>query len=236
MSRARHGNNVRLYSMQTHPPPAVLTALLALFLSLTGTASTSTVFEERGDLYLETPQRSVRLTSYGRNYAPVVSPDGQWVVYLSTPEWVVGGGYLPTNVWLMNLRTRVARRLADQPVYASQDGPFVCRDLLVWSGDSQRVAWLEWRITSDRDPTKPSPTFVVSHSVVRQHQQEVRVHQTPPLLGWRDQEIFARLWASNAVWRWEKDDLIMSVSMDGKASTTRLKLNLQTGALSVVPR
>lgn len=223
--------------MQTRSLRALLTTLLALSLSLTGTASTSRVFQEGGDLYLETPQRSVRLTSYGGNHSPAVSPDGQWVVYLSTtPDWIGGGGYLPTNVWLMNLRTRVARRLGNQPGDRSQDGPFICRDLLVWSKDSQKVAWVEWRVTSNQDAAKPSPTFVVSQSVVGSQRQEVRVHQTSPSLGWPDQQIFMRLWESNAPWRWEKSDLLMSIPMDGRAPARQLKLNLQTGALSIVPK
>lgn len=222
--------------MQTRSPRALLTTLLALALSLTGTASTSRVFQEGGDLYLETPHRSLRLTSYGGNHSPVVSPDGQWVVYLSiTPEWIGGGGYLPTNVWLMNLRTRVARRLANQPGGASEDGPFISRDLLIWSKDSQKVAWVEWRITSNHDAAKPSPTFVVSQSVVRPQRQEIRVHQTSPSLGWGDQEIFVCLLDSNAPWRWEKDSLLRLLTLDGKAPAKQLKLNLQTGALSIVP-
>lgn len=199
--------------------------------------SAATVTVRDGDLYLNTPQRALRLTTYGRNSDPVVSPDGQWVLFLSLPQWVVGGGYLPTNVWVMNLRTRVARRLADQPAQATQDGPFICRDLLVWSGDSRRVAWLEWRVTSSPDHTRPGPTFVVTQSLDGERRQEVRVHSASATLGWRDQDLFMNLWSSVTPDRqWVNSDLIMSLRPKTSAAGDRVKLNVQIGALTVVSR
>ncbi|WP_189071048.1 PD40 domain-containing protein [Deinococcus radiotolerans] len=222
--------------MPTVPLRAGLALALTVLLNPPGAAA-ATVTVRDGDLYLNTPQRAIRLTTYGRNSDPVVSPDGQWVLYLSLPQWVVGGGYLPTNVWVMNLRTRVAHRLADQPAPSTPEGPYICRDLLVWSSDSRSAAWVEWRVTSTRNYTRPSPTFVVTQSVDGDRRQEVRVHSASATLGWRDEDLFIQLWSSvTPDRRWVNNDLMMSLRPQASAAGDRVRLNVQTGALTVVSR
>ncbi len=117
-----------------------------------------------GALYSWAPGETalLRETHYGYNDAPILSPDGSKVVYLSLPlEFVQalqsgqdptqGMGPEPTNIWLMDLTTAVndpARfvRIADQVAGLPTDaepGAFQRRSNPVWSPDSTRIAWLE---------------------------------------------------------------------------------------------
>lgn len=99
--------------------------ILVFALSNSGLAQTRPdVFNRLGDLYLRENGKDIRLTNYGRNGDPIVSPDGRWVAYLSSPEWKVtappcleeggGGQCFVNNVWLMNLQARKAWKLAGQ--------------------------------------------------------------------------------------------------------------------------
>lgn len=116
-----------------------------------------------GDLYSWAPGESelFRETTYGYNDAPVMSPDGSKVVYLSLPveyvdpllrgEKLSMGGPLPTNIWLMDLTTLPgdpARfvRIADQITGLPTDTngtELQRRSRPVWSPDSTQIAWLE---------------------------------------------------------------------------------------------
>jgi hypothetical protein len=97
-----------------------------------------------------------QLTQWGYNSAPVVSPDGKYVAYNSLPAFVVddikkqGGrsGYPPSNIWLMEIATGNAVRIADQPPDArfagnGKDEKFTLRASPSWSPDSKALAWGE---------------------------------------------------------------------------------------------
>ncbi|PYE55415.1 PD40 domain-containing protein [Deinococcus yavapaiensis] len=208
--------------------PGVLAA--ALMLTAAATAPSPTVVEKNGDLYLG----GTRLTTYGRNFEPVVAPNGPWVAYLSFPAWVEGGGYLATNVWLLNLRTREARRLADQPLGASNEGPYVCRDLLTWSKDGRTVAWLEWRLASDS--ARFRPTYLVTRSAFGDARREVRVRLAPNTTGWSDDGIFPELLGVAYAARLEGDTFSLTVTRDrtDKTPALRVTVDVRTGLLREV--
>ncbi len=96
-------------------------------------------------------------TNWGYNQAPVLSPDGKWIAYKSLPKFVVdvlkksgpvGGGDLPATIWVLNVSTNDAQRVAEQPADASfmqaniQD-KFITRSMPTWSPDSKALAWTE---------------------------------------------------------------------------------------------
>lgn len=213
---------------------SILRLSLALLLVLGGAgASGPSVVEQDGDLYLQESGRTVRLTSYGRNQDPVVSPDGRWVAYLSFPAWVQGGGYLATNVWVMNLKTRAARRLAYQPRGAPGGGPYVCRDLLVWSNDSQTLLWFEWRLGSAE---KPGPTYLVIQAVSGDRRREVRVRLAPGMTGWDEDHIFPALLGIGYDGHWQGDTLSLNVTQNrtGTLPPLRVTVDVGTGVLREV--
>ena len=96
----------------------------------------------QGDLWLKTQNGGalVRLTSYGHNYAPLVSPDGKRVAFVSEPEYSVKYNRNDkfTNVWLLDLATRKAKRVGGE---ANSD--FARRGYLVWADDSSALAWVK---------------------------------------------------------------------------------------------
>lgn len=103
------------------------------------------VIEQRGDLYLKQPSGTLkRLTSYGHNFSPAVSPNGKWVAYLSTPAALATdswGRAIAQNVWLMALPSGQARRLTGQPAASTQ--AHTVRSTPSWSPDSALLAWAE---------------------------------------------------------------------------------------------
>ncbi|MFC4456125.1 hypothetical protein [Deinococcus sonorensis] len=206
-----------------------------LALTVGAAAAAPLVVQKNGDLYLDSRNQSVRLTTYGRNFNPVVSPDGRWVAYLSFPAWVQGGGYLATNVWVMNLQSRTARRLADQPAGASNAGLFVCRDLLSWSTDGRTVAWLEWRL-SGPDTLPAEETVLVTRSVSGAERREVRVHLAPGLTGWSADDIFTQLLGVRYQGRLEGNTLSLTVTRDrtGRTPPLQVKVDVETGLLREV--
>ncbi len=107
-----------------------------------------------GDIYTwnGATQTLKQLTSWGYNFAPGVSPDGKWMAYLSMSQAAVDAMvqgqainvYAISNIWLYNLDTEEAIRLAEQPQNATfENGDLITRGSPVWSPDGSSIAWIE---------------------------------------------------------------------------------------------
>jgi hypothetical protein len=116
-----------------------------------------------GDLFAYTPgdSESFRLTNWGYNRAPSLSPDRTMIAYQSVPEAVVqqfeANEYFfdydqdaPSNIWMMNVTTLDAVRIAEQQPVQSAIGNALLRSKPVWSPDNQQIAWLEFEPVTDR--------------------------------------------------------------------------------------
>lgn len=101
----------------------------------------------QGDLYAWSTNNTIpqALTSWGYNGGPVVSPDGQWIAYLSLPEAITSANIdeqflreTPHNIWIMNTRTRDFARVA-----GDNNNTSIERGIPVWSPDSTQLMWVE---------------------------------------------------------------------------------------------
>lgn len=101
-------------------------------------------------------------TYWGYNNSMSLSPNGQYLIYRSYPDWLVArdlagvvridiDGYPPTNIWLMEIATRTFTRIATQeepPI--DEPYQFIRRTIPTWSPDSTQIAWLELESNSER--------------------------------------------------------------------------------------
>jgi WD40-like Beta Propeller Repeat len=102
----------------------------------------------KGDLWVWRSGPSLtRLTNYGHNHAPIISPDGRWVAYSSDAagswgEKCMGSGPPASNIYILRTDSSRAERVASQPKPVSKCGD-VTRTNPKWSPDSRRIAWSE---------------------------------------------------------------------------------------------
>lgn len=136
-----------------------------------------------GDIYAwdVATQTLKQLTSWGYNFAPSVSPDGQWLAYRSVSQAAVGAMTQEqatfvehlANIWLLNPYTEEAIRIAEQPQDAAYgSGKLISRYDPLWAPDGSFVAWFEGA-EGDPDPkqiaiytlsSKSTTTFPVNLS------------------------------------------------------------------------
>jgi hypothetical protein len=102
---------------------------------------------QKGDLFVITNGRPTkRLTTWGRNFPPVVSANGRYGVYNSETQKSIdqekecASGCAPnpitqTNLYLLNLERIQLKRLTSQSQIRSE---------AVWSPDSSAFAWVEY--------------------------------------------------------------------------------------------
>jgi hypothetical protein len=113
-----------------------------------------------GDLWVYDTNGAVQRTRYGYNGVPILSHDGTKVAYTSLPEFVTKdyneteGGYLPYNIWIQEVATGKAERIADQPEDASRDREtprLILRSEPSWSPSGRQLAWTEIEVDAEND-------------------------------------------------------------------------------------
>jgi Tol biopolymer transport system component len=149
----------------------------------------------RGDLWVwPGPNAKLqRRTNWGYNQAPILSPNGEQVAYKSTATLAVeaikrvggmGGGDLPANIWVLDVGSTNAVRVADQPLDASmltEPHKYVVRSNPAWSPDGKSLAWTE--LVTDGSTNPPTETLrLVTHSM-SQRTTKVIVPNLPPQYG-----------------------------------------------------
>lgn len=93
-------------------------------------------FVKNGDIFTINPDGSEekRLTTYGANWAPVFSPEGQWIAYASLPKELKGQGVAPTpaNIWVIKPDGSGARKISKESRVMGN---------ILWSPDSKKIAF-----------------------------------------------------------------------------------------------
>lgn len=116
-------------------------------------ANAPLLFNYKGDIWAWDGKALKARTQWGYNGRPILSPDGQNIAYLSVAKVAVDqikqgkemSGYLPQNVYILDIATNQALRIADQPAQATYGQPyyFVTRSQPTWAPDGTALAWTE---------------------------------------------------------------------------------------------
>lgn len=105
-----------------------------------------------GDIwkYDLTSETATKLTNWGYNGGPILSPDGGKIAYLSVSsdfksQFEAGatsqtGGTAPANIWIMDVATESFTLIADQ---TGAGAAGILRSLPSWSPDGRQLAWLQ---------------------------------------------------------------------------------------------
>ncbi|HRE47048.1 MAG TPA: hypothetical protein PLD47_04925 [Aggregatilineales bacterium] len=129
-------------------------------------------YYESGDHYewrASDPATLRQRSTWGYNRNPILSPDGQWVTYLSVAALGVSairegrfprgmGEVDPVNIWVISNTSPDEVRTATQPadgVLADPNGlsdNIITRSAPAWSPDASQLAWVEWGFGSN-DPS-----------------------------------------------------------------------------------
>jgi dipeptidyl aminopeptidase/acylaminoacyl peptidase len=132
----------------------------------------------RGDLWvwMGPNAKMQQRTNWGYNQAPILSPNGEQVAYKSTATLAVeaikrqggmGGGDLPANIWVLDVGSTNAVRVADQPPDASmltEPHKYIVRSNPAWSPDGISLAWTE--LVTDGGTNPPTETLrLVTYSL-----------------------------------------------------------------------
>ncbi len=148
----------------------------------------------RGDIWTWSSGKLQQRTAWGYNKAPVLAPNGNQIAYKSTASIAVdaikrlggiGGGDLPGNIWLLDVATNDAIRVADQPAGASMMSPntpdkYVVRSDPSWSPDGSALAWTEL-LENAKD--KPEGTLQLVVYNLKNKTTKVIVPTLPPQYG-----------------------------------------------------
>ncbi|MCC7447187.1 MAG: PD40 domain-containing protein [Anaerolineae bacterium] len=137
----------------------IVCVLLIGNLPVSAQPSAPLILNVRGDLWAwgGPGQALQRRTNWGYNKEPIISPLGNQFAYKSTATVAVevikrsgglGGGDLPANIWVMDIASTNATRIADQPPDASLMTPnkpdkYIVRSRPAWSPDGKSLAWTE---------------------------------------------------------------------------------------------
>jgi hypothetical protein len=171
----------------------VLVSLSAVPFSTTQARATETplVLMVNGDLwsYTEATASLTQLTHWGHNEVPVMSPDNRHVAYTSISEIALGASEmepdLPINIWVWDIPSGRAERLATQPtgaVFGNIWGwnRFIRRTTPAWSPDGTMLTWVEETVW-DHDGTWTHTYALIIYDYVR-HTVRASVPITPASL------------------------------------------------------
>jgi hypothetical protein len=120
-----------------------------------------------------------QLTNWHYNLFPALSPDSKYIAYASVPQFAIPpdcSGWPPFNIWLLEVSTGNATRIADQPSKASYcgntgDSTFIRRPRPAWSPDSKFLAWGESYIYPEMPKNGRIPYRLVVYNVAKRSQR-----------------------------------------------------------------
>ncbi len=151
---------------------------------------------EQGDLFtVQNGKPAQRLTTWGHNFAPVISRDGRFGAYRSKTQTsldadAIGGAPNPpsvVNLYLLDLKQLKILKLTSQGAIRSN---------VVWSSDSGSFAWLESRPGTPDTVTGPNRLMLYTLKQGRTRELLDGVPSNGGVGGW---EYFYFKWTSRGI-------------------------------------